>query len=171
MGQSPPLSTDWFLEQCARAGIKATQQRREIYRELARTEEHPDAETVYTRVKRRVPAISLETVYRNLRTLEEHGVIRKVSATDYRTRFDANIAPHHHFVCTQCGMIRDFHEDRLDGFEPPDDVRALGEVKTWHLELRGVCRDCSGPARQPDSRTRRTGTRSARRPRRARGST
>ncbi len=139
---SVPRSEPWFLAQCHTKGIKATHQRREIYRELAQTEEHPDAETLFTRVRQRVPAISFDTVYRNLRVLEKHGIIRKVGATGYRTRFDANLTPHHHFVCTACGLISDFYDNHLDDFSPPSEVLAIGHVSTCHLELRGVCRLC-----------------------------
>ena len=134
----------WFVAQCVRTGIKATHQRREIYAELAATKDHPDAETLYRCVKDRIPAISMDTVYRNLRTLEEHGVVRKVGATGYRTRFDANMAPHHHFVCTECGLIRDFHDDRFKGYRPSRDVLAMGKIRSLHFELRGTCKTCVG---------------------------
>jgi Fur family peroxide stress response transcriptional regulator len=134
--------SSWFLEECARAGLKATRQRRRIYEALAETGEHPDAETVYEQVKRRVPSVSLDTIYRNLRALEERGIIRKVGAAGYRTRYDANIAPHHHFVCTTCGRIRDFHDDRFDGYAPAAAVKQFGEVALVHVELRGTCDKC-----------------------------
>jgi Fur family peroxide stress response transcriptional regulator len=132
----------WFVEQCARAGLKATRQRRQIYAALAKTGEHPDAEAVYQRVKRRIPSVSLDTIYRNLRALEEHGIIQKVGAAGYRTRYDANIAPHHHFVCTTCGLIRDFRDDRFDGYGPTEAVKQFGEVDMVHVELRGTCEEC-----------------------------
>ena len=129
-----------FVERCRELGIKATHQRTEIFRELAQTKEHPDAETVYRKVKRRIPAISLDTVYRNLKTLEEQGVIRQVGMTEHRMRFDADLAPHHHFVCKSCSRIQDFSSSDLDGFTPPQAVRRMGNVASIHIELRGVCR-------------------------------
>jgi Fur family peroxide stress response transcriptional regulator len=89
-----------FFEVCRRYGVKATHQRAEIYRELAGTNEHPDVETIYARVRKRIPAISLDTVYRTLRLLEKKGLISRVGSLGERTRFDANIDRHHHFVCT-----------------------------------------------------------------------
>ena len=90
-----------FVEVCRRQGVKATHQRTEILRELAGTQEHPDAETIYARVRQRIPAISLDTVYRTLRLLEEKGVIARVGSMRDRTRFDANTDRHHHFVCSR----------------------------------------------------------------------
>jgi len=130
------------VERCREAGLKATHQRMEIYRELAGSAAHPDAESVYRGVKQRIPAISLDTVYRNLKTLEEHGVIRQVAMADHRMRFDADLDPHHHFVCTSCGAIQDFHSAALDSFAPPASTRTMGDVDSIHIELRGVCRSC-----------------------------
>lgn len=135
-----------FAAACRRQGIKATHQRMEILRELAATGEHPDAETIFTRVRRRIPAISLDTVYRTLRMLEAKEVIARVPATTDRARFDANMARHHHFVCAVCGKIADFTSAALDGFSPPPEVRAMGRVDSVHVELRGRCQACQGKA-------------------------
>jgi len=137
-----------FADVCRRHGVKATHQRMEIYRELARTQEHPDAEAIYTEVKKRIPAISLDTVYRTLRLLEEKEVISRVGAIRDRARFDANERPHHHFICTECGLVRDFYSDKLDAFPPPKDVKAFGAVKSVHVEMRGVCKACARGKRE-----------------------
>jgi Fur family peroxide stress response transcriptional regulator len=129
--------TKMFPNVCRRYGVKATHQRTEIYRELARTNEHPDAETIYTRVRKRIPAISLDTVYRTLRRL-----ISRLGSFNEKTRFDANTDRHHHFVCTKCGFIGDFHKDEWNHFKTPSDVMAMGTVNSIHVELRGLCKAC-----------------------------
>lgn len=133
---------DDFMVACRRHGIKATRQRREILRELASTGEHPDAETIFRRVRRRLPSVSLDTVYRTLRMFEDKGVIACVPSMKDRARFDANMDRHHHFVCAVCGRIDDFYSTALDGFIPPPAVADLGTVETVHVELRGRCRKC-----------------------------
>ena len=92
------------------AGIRLTHQRLEIFREVASSEEHPDAESVYRSVKRRMPTVSLDTVYRTLWMLTDLGIIGTLSGKRKSVRFDANIQPHHHFVCIRCGMTRDFED-------------------------------------------------------------
>lgn len=131
-----------FSELCRRAGIRATHQRLEVFRDVARTEEHPDVEAIYRRVRHRIPAISLDTVYRTLRLFEEKGLVTRVSYPGDRARFDGNTAHHHHFICTRCGKVRDFYSDALNAFQPPQAVTALGRVTTVHVELRGLCRNC-----------------------------
>lgn len=131
-----------FVAACRRQGVKVTHQRTEILRELAATKEHPDAETIYSRVSERIPAISLDTVYRTLRMLEEKGVIARVGSMRERARFDANTDRHHHFVCVECGLIGDFYSQVLDRFPVPREVAEMGSVEGVYVEMRGLCRKC-----------------------------
>jgi Fur family transcriptional regulator, peroxide stress response regulator len=131
-----------FVDTCRRQGLKVTHQRIEVLRELAGTDEHPHAETVYTNVRRRLPSISLDTVYRTLRLLEDRGLITRVGSVEDRARFDANTDRHHHFVCSGCGSVSDFYSDVLDSFSAPPEVAELGCVDSIYVELRGLCRQC-----------------------------
>jgi Fur family peroxide stress response transcriptional regulator len=131
-----------FLALCRRQGVKATHQRVEILRELAGSEEHPDAETILTRVRQRIPSISVDTIYRTLRLFEDRGVISRVGSMRDRARFDANTDRHHHFVCTKCEMIGDFYSDEMDRLPVPREVSGMGSVEGVYVELRGVCQTC-----------------------------
>ena len=131
-----------FPEVCRRYGVKATHQRTEIYRELACTNEHPAAEAIYSRVRKRIPAISLDTVYRTLRLLEKKELISRVGSLGEKMRFDANTAVHHHFFCTGCGFIGDIYNEEWNDFRARSDVMALGTVNFVQVELRGLCKTC-----------------------------
>ena len=133
---------DAFSQACRRFGVKATHQRREIYRELAGTNDHPNVETIYDRVRKRIPEISLDTVYRTLHLLEKKGLIGRVGFLGDKTRFDANTDRHHHFVCTECGFMGDFYHDVWNNFRARGDVQAMGTVNSIYVELRGLCRAC-----------------------------
>lgn len=132
-----------FEVACRKADIKLTHQRFEVFAEVARTEEHPDAETVFERVRKRIPTISLDTVYRTLSTLEKLHVISRVYVFCDRARFDANTHPHHHFVCAQCGLVRDFSFPEADNLAIPREVQSWGEVKSLRVELRSICYRCA----------------------------
>lgn len=134
---------DAFREACAARGVKLTHQRLEIYRELAATEAHPDAETIWKRVRKRVPTVSRDTVYRNLKLLAGHGLIAVVGMSHERLRFDANMGRHHHFVCVRCGLIRDFESRRLERLDCPPEAAAFGAPLSLHLEVKGVCGACA----------------------------
>src|SRR4030042_2733079 len=103
-----------FEQVCRQQGLKVTHQRMEVFRELAGTDEHPDAETVYEAVHRRVPAVSLDTVYRTLALLEEKGLIRRAEVQSGAVRYDANTEQPHHFVCTICGLVRDVRYEEIE---------------------------------------------------------
>ena len=131
------------LEQaCRRANVRLTHQRMEIFREVAQTGDHPDAETVFRRVRERIPMVSLDTVYRALWLLDDLHLITTLGTGRERTRFDANMHKHHHFVCTRCGLTRDFYSDALDELAIPDLVSAMGDVKTTQVEVQGICSGC-----------------------------
>ena len=132
-----------FKETCVEHGIKLTHQRIEVFKEVVRSAEHPDAEEIYQRVSARIPTISRDTVYRNLKMFEELKLISPVLVSRHRMRFDANTRPHHHFVCTKCGLVRDFYSDEYENLDIPTEVNGFGDVSSTYVELRGVCTACS----------------------------
>jgi len=146
-----------FGQTCRRSGLRVTPQRTEIFRVLAATHEHPDAETVHRRIRKRMPNVSLDTVYRTLHRLEEEGLVSRVGLTSDRSRFDGNAKPHHHFVCKTCGLVKDFLSKRLDRFRAPREVRSWGDVHSSHIEVRGVCSKCLAKSRRRRKSKRETG--------------
>lgn len=131
------------------AGVKLTHQRLEIFRALASTEAHPDADTLHRTVRRRMPTISLDTVYRTLWMLHDLGLVMTLGPQPDRARFDANLEQHHHFVCLRCGLVRDFESEALARLPLPRSVAALGRVRDAHVEVRGTCGACQRAAPPP----------------------
>ncbi|MFZ5427080.1 MAG: Fur family transcriptional regulator [Thermodesulfobacteriota bacterium] len=123
-------------------GLRLTHQRLEILRELVGAKDHPSAETVFGRVRRRLPTISLDTVYRTLSTFDELGIIMRVPVTGDQGRFDADTSPHHHFVCSRCKSIYDFMWNDFDRLVLPSDSESLGRVDDRRVVVRGVCQTC-----------------------------
>jgi Fur family peroxide stress response transcriptional regulator len=115
----------------------------EVFHEVAETADHPDAETVWKGVRKRLPTVSLDTVYRTLWLLRDLGLITALGPPWGRARFDANMRQHHHFVCTRCGATRDFYNHEFDELKAPDEVKAIGNVDATRVELRGLCTRCS----------------------------
>jgi Fur family transcriptional regulator, peroxide stress response regulator len=131
------------------AGLKLTHQRLEVFREVAASLKHPDADTLFQAVRRRVPTVSLDTVYRTLWLLNDVGLIRTLGSRRESVRFDANPEHHHHYVCVQCGLARDFECAELNALRVPEAVRRLGSVAGTHVEVRGVCESCNKRTRRP----------------------
>jgi Fur family peroxide stress response transcriptional regulator len=124
------------------AGIKLTHQRLEIFRELAKSSDHPDAETIFKAVQRRVPTVSLDTVYRTLWKLRDLGLVKTLGPSGEAVRFDVNIERHHHYVCVRCGLVRDFDSEELNGLPIPSGVKHFGSVLEAQVEVRGLCAPC-----------------------------
>ena len=123
-------------------GLRLTHQRLEILRQLVKAKDHPSAETVFGRVRKKLPTLSLDTVYRTLSTFDEVGLIRRVPVTGDQGRFDADLSPHHHFVCCACNTIYDFHWDAFDQLELPDAAQSVGQAQDRRVVVRGVCQHC-----------------------------
>jgi Fe2+ or Zn2+ uptake regulation protein len=88
-------------------GLRMTRQRQEVYRILIEQRNHPTANEVYTRVKDRLPSISLATVYNCLEALVQHGIIRQVNFERESSRFCPNLTEHGHFHDSATGVIHD----------------------------------------------------------------
>lgn len=129
-------------------GLRLTHQRLEVVREIAGTDEHPDGGAVYRAVRRRVPTISPDTVYRTLGTLSGLGLVRRVDAGG-PVRFDANIARHHHFVCTRCGLVRDVDDAALDAWGRAPEITLPGTVESIEVQFKGLCRQCQSVVAAP----------------------
>lgn len=137
-----------FREMCKRRGLRVTPQRTEVFREVARTNKHPDANYILRRVRRRMPNVSLDTVYRILYRLEDEGMISRVQVPGDRLRFDGNTDRHHHFVCSECGLVGDFESAAFDNLTAPGEAREFGLPKAVHVEVRGVCEACRGEGKE-----------------------
>ena len=123
-------------------GVKLTHQRMIIFKEVAESEDHPNAESVYKAVRKKLPMVSLDTVYRTLWMLQDLGLIKNLGGKD-RVRFDGNMKPHHHFVCNECGLMRDFFSNEFHQMKIPKEVKNWGNGETVHIEIKGICIACS----------------------------
>ena len=137
-----------FKAASKRAGIKLTHQRLEIFKEVAASLAHPDADTVFKGVRRRMPTVSLDTVYRTLWLLNDLELITTVGPRRESVRFDANLEDHHHYACVKCGLTLDFESGEFGALSVPEAVKRLGSVVGTHVEVRGVCERCSKRARK-----------------------
>jgi len=133
----------YFEKVCRDEGLKLTHQRIEIFREVAQTGDHPDVDQIFQRVRKRMPTVSLDTVYRTLWRLKDLGLIVTLGASRERTHFDANLKKHHHFVCGQCDFTHDFYNNDLDNIRLSDSLDSIGEIESIHVEVRGICVKCT----------------------------
>ena len=127
--------------------IRMTPQRSTILEVLKSLRTHPTADQVYEIVKKRLPKISIGTVYRNLDMLSRLGLIKKINVGTPQMRFDGRIEEHYHVVCMRCGRVEDVEID--DDFNPFRELhKALSqrtgfEIKGLEINMVGICPDCA----------------------------
>jgi len=124
-----------------------TRQRRVILEELRKLESHPSADQVYEMARRRLPRISLGTVYRNLEILSEYGMIGKLELVGTQKRFDGNVRNHYHVRCIRCGGIKDVPMEPLTTIENTLHELTDYEIIGSRLEFIGVCPQCRKEAK------------------------
>src|SRR5215510_10245886 len=86
---------------------RTTRQLEQVFEALQGDHTHPFAHEIYRRVHKRLPRISLATVYRNLHSLVEEGKISTPLVDERGARFDPETSQHDHFVCERCGRVVD----------------------------------------------------------------
>ncbi len=141
--RSSVVAVEEFRARCRAAGLALTHQREIIFRTAYEMRSHPTPEAIYERVRERIPSISLGTVYKNLKTFLDAGLLREVSLMHGSLRVDANTDDHHHLVCTKCRIVIDLHEDDL---EPARLLLPLPEgfvLKRCAVEFHGLCPRCA----------------------------
>jgi len=123
-------------------GLKVTPQRAAIYKALAETTSHPTAETLFQQVAKDYPMISPNTVYYTLSTLKEAGLVKEVNYWHDRTRFDANVTPHHHLICLECRAIFDIEDQSLNQIRQKAKIPKSFQVLSHQVEFYGYCAPC-----------------------------
>ena len=127
------------------AKLRMTHQREIILEELRRCTTHPTADELYERIKKKLPRISLATVYRNLEILSEAGLIKKLEISGRQKRFDWDPQDHDHVYCTQCHRV-----DNIPTASTPFSTVDSGQQKGYRItgcriEFYGLCPNCQKP--------------------------
>jgi Fur family peroxide stress response transcriptional regulator len=135
--------TDGQLDrELAGRGLRRTEQRREVYAILVRELDHPTAQDVYSLAKRRLPEISLATVYNCLEALVSCGLVRRVQVGPAASRFCPNMQEHGHFYCEQCGAIFDV-EINANRLGHSTCLPRGFEASRFDISMRGTCSACA----------------------------
>lgn len=122
--------------------FRMTRQRGLILKQLRRVTSHPTADEVYGMVRRRLPRISLATVYRNLEILAGRGEILRLDMAGRQRRYDGHLEHHYHVRCTRCGRVGDVYAAPIRFTETTFRGLSDYEIKGHRLELFGLCPRC-----------------------------
>lgn len=124
---------------CMEKGLRMTEQRKVITKVLSNAHDHPDVEELYNRVSSIDKKISIATVYRTVRLLEDAGILERHEFGDGRARYEPVPEEHHdHLIDTKSGRVIEFRNDEIEKLQKKV-ARELGyELVDHRLELYGV---------------------------------
>jgi len=139
-------ASDHLAEYLSGQGLKSTRQRDEILNIFVSAGRHLSAEELYLLVKKTNPGIGYATVYRTLKLLAESGLAYERRFEDGFTRYEYNAtdAHHDHLICTGCGAIIEFENERIEQLQQDVARKNRFLVQDHKLELYGLCSDCRG---------------------------
>jgi Fur family ferric uptake transcriptional regulator len=127
-------------------GLKSTRQRDVVLNAFVSAGRHLSAEELYLLVKKSNPGIGYATVYRTLKLLAEAGLADERRFEDGFTRYEYNASDghHDHLICTRCGRIIEFENERIEQLQQDVARKNRFQVKSHKLELYGLCVACQG---------------------------
>lgn len=123
--------------------LRHSRQRDMIYEYLLSTREHPSADMVYEHLREANPNLSLGTVYRNLKLLEDMGKVRRITSLNHVERYDACCADHAHFVCEECGRVKDLVVLDAQAGRESCRVDEADEIRWMNVLFGGICAECA----------------------------
>jgi len=145
MKTTPVHPVTHFNERLGAGGFRFTPQRQRVYDVLMETRDHPTAEEVFIRAKKRMPEISHATVYNCLDALVQSGLARQVTLERGATRFCPNMEEHCHYHCEDCGEVFDVALPKNSTLLP----RPKGfKIARYDIAVHGVCADCAAKAKK-----------------------
>jgi len=121
---------------------RSSRQRQRILELLRTTTCHPTAMWVYDQLRAEFPKLSLGNVYRNLNILVAKGLVQELKMGSTFDRFDGNVQPHYHFVCTDCGEITDLKLTHKGNLNEQVRRQTQARVDYHRLDFYGSCARC-----------------------------
>ena len=129
-------------ERCKNVGIRMTGQRRLIIKVIENSKDHPDVETLFERANKIDNKVSIATVYRTVKVLQNAGILEKLEFNDGRSRFEDAVRKHHdHLIDLDTGKVIEFIDEEIEHIQKKI-AKKLGYDLVGHkLELYGKKND------------------------------
>ena len=142
MEKTSEVSLEGLPDFCRKRGMRCTALRYAVFSAIRESVSHPSVDQVWKAVKKTIPTITRDSVYRILNEFSAVGLVSRVDALS-AARYDTWVGPHAHFICEVCGAVTDY--PMPEGISIPAGMPA----DQRHLELRvtGVCSRCAKQAK------------------------
>jgi Fur family peroxide stress response transcriptional regulator len=130
-----------LIESLKKNNLRVTRQRLEIIEVLSQNRSHPSAREILKAVRRKVPSVSLSTVYYTLDLFKKDGSIKELDFYDMENRYESNVSHHLDLVCLGCGKIVDYVEQIPIPVERVEEKTGFA-VNRIRYEYYGYCKNC-----------------------------
>ena len=136
------MSLKTISERCRNAGIRMTGQRRLIIKVLENSKDHPDVETLFERSNKIDNKVSIATVYRTVKLLQNAGIVEKLEFNDGRSRFEDAVRKHHdHLIDLDTGKVIEFIDEEIELIQKKIATKLGYDLVGHKLELYGKRND------------------------------
>ena len=132
-------------QKCLAKGVKLTDQRKIIVKVLSESKEnygesdHPDVDELYNRVSKIDTKISIATVYRTVKILEEAGILVKHDFKAGKARYEQIRESHHdHLIDVKTGEIIEFVDEEIEKLQKKVAEKYGYQLVDHKLELYGI---------------------------------
>ena len=122
---------------CVESGVKFTQQRKIIANVISNSNDHPDADELYRRAAEKDNSVSIATVYRTVKLLEDANLIEKLEFGDGRARYEESGKHHEHLIDIETGEVIEFIDEELEELKEQVAKKLGYELIDHRLELFG----------------------------------
>jgi len=137
METTKELTIEAFPAFCREHGLKCTAQRLAVFAAVRASRSHPSVNETLERVRKTLPTVTRDSVYRILNEFSAQGLLTRMDALS-AARYDTRLGPHAHFICEVCGCVTDY--PLPEGLSLPKGM----PKDRRHVELRvtGICEKC-----------------------------
>lgn len=136
------MDVEEFTKIFRKKGLKLTTQRLEIFKSIISRNDHPTTEKIYKSLKYKYPTISLGTVYKTLHLFKELGLIQELNFSEDTIRYDPNTDFHINMICSKCGKIIDYNNDKVKAIWETILSDLKFKPKGQRIDIYYDCEDC-----------------------------
>jgi Fe2+ or Zn2+ uptake regulation protein len=130
------------LEKLRYSGFKLTPRRRAIIKLFVDSKSHLTPEKVWNKLKKKFDRCGLPSVYRNLESLVECGVLTRIQQFDRKRHYglcSASDDHHHHIICIKCGKVEDIKDCAIENAKKIKGYKVVSHF----MQVNGICATCS----------------------------
>lgn len=137
------MTEDQLISILRDSGYKVTPQRLAICNYVLSSKEHPTVEQIHSKILKKNPTISLNTIYQTMNMLINLGLVHEMRFNGISSRFDPNTSVHANVICQNCSKIRDFESEDIrelwSRIVTEMNIEPLGQ----RLDIYVLCDECS----------------------------